>query len=695
MRRGIAYAAAALVALAALAAALDRMFPPDLSRFRDGSTIVTDAEGNILRAFTTRDGMWRLKTAPGDVEPRYLAMLKAYEDHRFDEHFGVDPLALVRAAWQAASSGHVVSGGSTLTMQAARLLEPHPHTLLGKLADMARATQLEIRYGKRQILAFYLTLAPFGGNLEGVRAASLAYFGKEPLHLTDAQAALLIALPQSPTRRRPEIDAGAARQAETKVLSRLVTDGFLDQERMAEALEQPLPVTRRPMPFHVPQLAQRLASTAPNGSRIATTIDGALQNAVEALAAQDAASRDSEASIALLVIENRTRAVRAALSGTDFFGPYGQIDLTLAARSPGSTLKPFIYGLAFDDLLIHPETLIDDKPLRFGAYAPRNFDRGFHGTVPVRVALQQSLNVPAVAILDRVGPERLAATLRGAGARLDLPQGGEPAALPIALGGVGISLADLVMLYAGIADGGAVRPLIYSGGARGGAAQRVMTPTAAAYVTRILAGTPLPDGVVSRSSSQSAGWIAYKTGTSYGFRDAWAVGYSANYTIGVWVGRADGTPRPDAYGRNTAAPILFKLFDLLPAAGGQPLPQPGADAIDASSAADLPPALRHFTPGNAPPEARAPNAEPLAIAYPLDGTVVELRAGADGKPAKLALMAEGGTEPLRWVVNGAPVVASARGGDFWQPDGEGFAAVTVIDAKGRSATSTVRLAKPE
>lgn len=682
LRTRLIISAAALAALAIGIIALDRLLPPSLARFEDRSTIVTDASGGVLRVFTTRDGMYRLLTTPDDVEPRYLDMLKAYEDRRFGLHPGVDPMALVRAAWQAVRHGRVVSGGSTLTMQTARLLEPHPRNLAGKLADIARALQLSLRHSDREILAIYLTLAPFGGNLEGVRAASLAYFGKEPKHLTDAQAALLVALPQSPTKRRPDLNPALAEAARAKVLERLGETATIAPERLAEAREERTPSRRAAFPFSAPHLTDRLAAAAPRGTRIVTTIDGGLQRKVETLAAREAAMLGDGAVIAVLVVD-RERAVRAHVGGTDYFGPQGQNDMTEAERSPGSTLKPFIYAMAFDDLVVHPETLIDDRPMRFGTYAPRNFDHGFRGTVPVRQALQQSLNVPAIAILDRIGPERFAATLRRAGAELVFPRSDKPAALPLGLGGVGMSLEGLVMLYAGLQAGGQVRPLVVTG-APATSSERLASATAAAYVTHILADAPLPDGMASRSGRRDAGWIAFKTGTSYGYRDAWAIGYSATHTIGVWVGRPEGSARPDASGRNTAAPVLFKLFDLLPSTGRQPLPKPGRDGIEATSAGQLPAGLRRFASASSVADGTAPT-----IVYPPHGTLVDVAAA---EKATLALIAEGGEAPLQWIVNGVPLPsANADGQGAWTVDGEGFVQITVLDKRGRTASSTVRL----
>lgn len=541
-RRIVALGAGGLVALAVLVFAADRLFPPDLTRWRDRSTLVTDASGEVLRAFISDDGAWRLPMTADEANATYLAMLVAYEDHRFYCHPGVDPLALARALWQAARHGRVVSGGSTLTMQVARLLEPRPRTVGAKLVEMLRAFQLEERFSKREILGMYLTLAPFGGNLEGARAASLAYFGRAPSALTPGQAALLVTLPQSPTKRRPDLAPAAAQAGRDGLLRRMAARGILTRQVAHEAMSERVPTERRPLPFLAPHLADRLRRTQPTGSVIASTVDAGLQRRVETLVRDARAALEPEAEVAVLVVDVANRRARAYVGGS-FTGPFGQVDMVAAPRSPGSALKPFLYGMGFEALPLHPETRINDAPAVFGDYAPRNFDGGFHGLVTVREALQQSLNVPAVKVLDRVGPARFLARLREVGAQVSLPRPDAAPGLPLALGGVGISLADLTNLYADLADRGRALPLALTlpvPGNRAVAERRLLSPVAAWYVADILAETPRPDG----RAAIGGRWLAYKTGTSYGFRDAWAVGFTGGQAVGVWVGRPDGTPVP-------------------------------------------------------------------------------------------------------------------------------------------------------
>jgi penicillin-binding protein 1C len=681
----------ALFGIACALATADRANPPDLSRYSVLSQEVVARDGLLLRPFLSKDGYWRLKTSPRQVNARYLLLLKAYEDKRFDDHWGVDPAALLRAASQYLGAGRVVSGGSTLTMQAARLLEPqHKRSLATKLLQMARAVQLEERYSKEDILSIYLTLAPEGGNLEGIRAASLSYFGKEPEALDLSEAALLVALPQSPARLRPDRHGLAAIAGRNKVLSRMVAEGMVTPGDVAVAEREGVPSFRRPMPILAPHLSARLARADRNTPRIVTTLDPSLQQAVERLADQERAYFEDASSLAIVVVDNKTHAVLAYLGGTDYWGKSGQIDLAQRARSPGSALKPFIYGLAFDDLILHPASMMEDEPTQFGDYAPRDFEGEFQGAVTARDALRMSLNIPAVMVLDRVGPLRFTLALSNAGARLSFPTKGDAPSLPVALGGLGISVADITMLYSGIADGGVARGLRYTMDAPQAPDHRLFGPVAAWYLRDILSGVNLPDGW-AMGQGLARRTIAFKTGTSYGFRDAWSVGFSNDYTIGVWVGRADGAPSVGRIGREAAAPILLKTFGLLPPDKRADPPVP-AGALMVSTD-QLPQGLRVFTrePGASPQ--RGTSVPPPTIAFPPNGATVPLpEAGAKDKT--IMLRADGGEAPLTWLVNGKPLGSYDRFVPaLFQPKGEGFARITVVDSQGRSDSAEVRFKK--
>jgi len=652
--------------------------PPPLGKDLETSHVVLDREGKLLRAYATTEGRWRLPATEKDVDPRFLKLLFAYEDKRFSEHHGVDLLALGRAAFQFTSSGHIVSGGSTITMQVARLLEPREHRSLGaKLRQITRALELEQALSKNEILSLYLTLAPYGGNLEGIRAAALAYFGKEPRKLSLAEAALLVALPQSPELRRPDRFPDAAQAARDRVLDRAAAAGVVPRDEIVRAKSATVPRERKPLPVLAPHAADQVVAAEPDRRMHRLTIDAGLQKTLQELARERAQALGPQISVAILAVDNESGEVRARVASADYFDErrVGQVDMTQALRSPGSTLKPFIYGLGFEDGLLHPETLIDDKPARYGSYTPENFDLTFQGTVTVRRALQMSLNVPAIAVLGRVGVNRLSARLTQTGAALVLPKGEAPG-LAMGLGGVGIKLSDLVMLYTGLARLGSAVPLIEREGEVAQNPRRLLDPVAAWYVGNILIGAPPPDNA-------PPGRIAFKTGTSYGYRDAWAIGFDGRMTVGVWVGRPDGAPVPGLVGRAAAAPILFDAFAR---SGNAPAPLAHAPKGAVFAATNkLPPPLQHFSA-----DGGLAASEPPRIMFPPDGARIELAKGAAPEP--VALKIAGGAAPLTVMVNGVPL--SAQGGRrtlFFAPDGPGFVRLTVMDARGATDSVSVRL----
>jgi penicillin-binding protein 1C len=664
----------------------------DLNVLGEGSTVVLDREGRLLRAFTTTDGRWRLPIAAKDVDPRFLKMLMAYEDRHFWRHHGVDYLALVRGAGQLLLRGHVVSGGSTLTMQVARLLEPRAErSLPAKLRQIVRASQIEAEIDKAGILDRYLALAPYGGNIEGLRAASIAYFGKEPKHLSIGEAALLVALPQAPETRRPDRFPDAARQARNRVIDRALQRHVINQMEADAARAEPVPRERRPFPMLAPHATESVLTTDPGLRVHHLTLDGRLQATLEVLAREAAQRLGPKITAAIMVIDNATGEVRAHVGASDYFSieRSGAIDMTQALRSPGSALKPFIYALAFENGIAHPETLVDDRPAHYGVYAPEDFDRQFQGTVTARRALQMSLNVPAIELLSEVGPERFLSRLRGAGAIVELPKEArdQPPGLAVGLGGLGIRLVDIAKLFSGLARRGSVPDLVEDLDLPRVAPldRRVTEPIAAWYVTDILKGAPPPLNAVG-------GRIAFKTGTSYGYRDAFAIGYDKRITLAVWVGRADNASVPGLIGRQAAAPILFDAFARY---GGEPETITPPHNVIYATTGTLPPPLRHLRK-DAPKTIAATATAELKIAYPPNGARVDLGlskgpAPTDDPPS-LALKAEGGVLPLTWLVNGLPVSQDdIRRETSWRPDGAGFARVSVVDAKGATDTVTVRL----
>jgi penicillin-binding protein 1C len=681
---------AALMLLTGLAAfmldRLDRAFPPPLEQAADVSRQVVDRNDRLLRAYTTEGGVWRLPVSLDDVDPDYIKMLIAYEDRRFRTHPGIDPAALVRAAVQLVlNGGRIVSGGSTITMQLARLIEPRSErSVIAKLRQMARALQIERRMSKDEILSLYLTLAPYGGNLEGVRAASLAWFGREPKKLTLSQSALLVALPQSPESRRPDRHQAQARLARNRVLARMSSAGLIPESEIERASVAKIPDGRKAMPDLAAHTADLAILSRSDADVITLTLDAAVQQRLELLATETAGRLGPRQSLAMVLADAATGEILASVGSTGHLdtGRAGAIDMTRATRSPGSTLKPFIYGLAFEDALVAPATLIDDTPADFAGYRPRNFDRGYIGEVSIREALQFSLNVPAVRLLEAVGPQRLLSRFRRAGIQLGLPPGGMPG-LAIGLGGAGVSLRDLVQLYSAFANNGTARMLRDGTDAEPSRLlnQQVMAADAAWRVAEILSGVTAPRGAPRIA-------IAYKTGTSYGYRDAWAIGFDGRHVLGVWVGRPDAAPVPGLSGIETAAPLLFEAFV-----------RSGLDRVDFPEAPpgmsvrerdSLPYALKKFRSTDTVANAAAGGSLPPQIVYPPQGARVALGSGGAGPLMPLVIKLQGGAGPYRLIANGEALPKSTRRRVLnWVPDSPGASTLTVMDSEGRAASVSV------
>lgn len=635
----------------------------------DVSVEVRDRDGALLRAYTVEDGLWRLGASTDAVDPLFISVLVAFEDRRFWQHSGVDLRAVARAAWQAAWQGRVVSGGSTITMQVARLIENSgTGAWQGKWRQLRLALALERHLSKSQILDLYLTHAPYGGNLEGIRAATLAWFGKEPQRLTPAEAALLVALPQSPNARRPDRHPQAAFVARDRVLERANRVGVLRSEDVVAARATRLPEVRRAFPTAAPHLANRAVAQQNQSFSHRLTLDKSLQFALEKLASEALQGLESRLSIAMVVADHQSGEILASVGSSGFDQAdqrQGFVDMTRAKRSPGSTLKPLIYGLSFDQGLVHPNTLIRDAPVQFGTYEPQNFDGRFRGELRVEEALQQSLNIPVVKLVDELGPANLMAALRKAGVAPTLP-GGVPG-LAVALGGVGLSLEELVQLYAMVAQGGKGQDLYWRVGEEQVKKQQVISRSAAWHLGNILSGIAPPVGAAHNG-------LAYKTGTSYGHRDTWAIGFDGQHVAGVWIGRADGTPVPGAFGAEVAAPVLFDVFQRIKP-NLTPLGPPPPETILLGNA-QLPEPLRKFRGRNA---AFEPPENALKLVFPPEGA--RLAGGAN----EITLKVKNGAQPYTVLANGAPVISGQRQHEISVPwPQKGSATFTVIDAQGQS-----------
>jgi penicillin-binding protein 1C len=669
--------------------------PLPMHRATTLSTTVLDRNNVLLRAYVTRDGHWRLPVDRQSVDAHYLTMLMAFEDRRFLSHFGVDPGGVVRSVWHLLRDGRARSGGSTVTMQVARLLDGnHEKSAGGKWRQMVRARQIERRFLKAEILELYLKLAPFGGNLEGVRSAALAYFGKEPRRLSLAEAALLVALPQSPEARRPDRSPIAAKRGRDRVLLAAARAGAIKLEDARAAMLEAVPTVRRDFPRLAPHLADSEVESDPSLAIVQTTLDARLQRALEQVAVDHARLAGSGLSAAIVAVDHRTGEVLAHVGSAGFFEDArgGAIDMARAIRSPGSTLKPVIYGLAFDLGLAHPETLIEDRPTRFGSYVPKNFDHDFRGTVSIRQALAQSLNIPAVKVLEAVGPGRLINLFQQIGLTPQLPVGAEPT-LAVALGGLGLTLHDLAQLYASLARGGDAVVLRHRREATVAVstdfgprlAHRLLSPVSAWYVADILKNAPPP-------AHARGGQIAFKTGTSYGYRDAWSVGFDGRHTIAVWIGRPDGAAVPGLNGRAVAAPMLFDAFQRL--SEQRVLFSSPPDGVLRVANTGLPIPLQAFR-GGAQDIAFSGvfRDAPVHIAFPQNRTELELEVASEGSGHEpIVVKAEGGQLPLTWMVDGTPVASDpSRREASLTAIGRGFIKLSVIDAVGQTDRVIVRL----
>ena len=660
---------------------LSLWWPVDLSNVALSPSLL-DHNNKLLRCYGAPDGQIRLPIAIKDVDPLFFNMLLSYEDQRFRYHPGFDPLALVRATLQFFSQNKIISGGSTITMQVAKLLNPAPRTLTTKVIEIWRAMRLEMQYSKDAILNLYLVLAPYGGNIVGLRAASLIYFNKEPSYLTPDEIALLVVIPQNPNRYRPDRFPKQAQAARDKVLKLLYNKKIITCYSLDAGLHSKIPLTRFKLPFHAPHVGDLMLSKHVPSPWV-TTLDGDLQKKLENILYNHLQKISAHSSVAVLVVDNTSHAMLAYVGNIDYFNAEraGQVDMIQATRSPGSTLKPFLYGFAFQDGIIDPETIIYDKPTNFGNYKPNNFNQDFSGAVSIRHALQQSLNIPAVKILTQVGPQRFLARLKQTGVKFVLPAQSMLPDLPIILGSVGINLWDLANLYNCLANKGKFYPLRLLHSDPQDGFKTIFNKQSVDKVTSILNETPLGNHVVRGPELSN---LAVKTGTSYGYRDALAMAYNSQCTIAVWVGRPDGAFTPGYTGQGMAIPIVLSIYSALPARYRE---TPARSTSHRRAYDKLPASLKIWKQDQRNALANRVNDTQLKIVFPINSSNFKLDAA---KINGIVLTAQNGHRPFYWYINGLFFkTETAQDIVRWYPHSPGDHKITVQDSLGKSAVCKV------
>lgn len=536
---------------------------PEDALWRPSSTLVFDRDGGLLHAFISSDDMWRIQTPLTQISPYLQKSLIAFEDRWFYLHPGINPLAMIRAVKQNYRSKRIISGGSTITMQIARMMKPKSRTLPNKILEGLRAFQLELRYSKKQLLEIYFNIAPYGGNIEGIAAAAWLYFGKEPSELSLSEAATLTVIPNSPNANRPDLHPDRAIQGRNLVLKQLLKEKRISQGEYDEAIAETVNFGLRGFPKIAPHFCRDL-QLSNDQARLYTTLDRNYQRIAEDLLRVnlDRLQAEGITNGAIVIIDNQTHEILTMVGSGDFYNDFidGQVNGATAPRSPGSALKPFIYALAIEQGILSPAHYLEDVPTDFSGYAPENYDRSFNGMISARAALERSLNLPAVALEQKLGDKGLYWLLKEA--NVASLRGRNHYGLSIAIGGCEISLLDLSMLYSCLAtEGRLVRPrFLKTEGESAGI--ELFNPGTAYLITDILTGLRRPD-LPSCWEFSSLPKVAWKTGTSYGHRDAWSVGYNPRYTIGVWLGNFNGRGARNLVGAEVATPILFELMNSL------------------------------------------------------------------------------------------------------------------------------------
>ena len=534
------------------------------------SLIINDSKGQLLHTFLNKDDKWRLPIEPSEVSPNLEKAVLFKEDQYFYWHFGVNPAAVLRAGFRNIAKGKRTSGASTITMQVVRLLQPKKRTFGNKLLEMLQAIRLELNYSKKEILSLYLSLTPYGSNIEGLKSAAVLYFKKNPKVLSLAEIATLTIIPNRPSSLRLGQNNAYILQERNKWLKSLLGKGVFEKAAIEDALKEPLNAQRMEAPKLAPHLALRLKESNDNQAIINTSIMLDKQQKIE-LITKNYVQRIAALNIknaAVMVINNRTNQVEAYVGSSDFNSNLdgGQVDGIRAVRSPGSTLKPLLYATAFDLGLITPKTMINDVPSNFMGFEPENFDQQFHGKVTMEFALANSLNVPAVKVLKEVSTPILIEQLKKADFK-SIKQNSAKLGLSLILGGCGVTLEELTNLFSAFSKKGHFsKPSFHKANnieLKNKESVQIISEDAAYIITKTLNQVTRPDLPNNFEYTYRMPKIAWKTGTSFGKKDAWSIGYNAQFTVGVWVGNFSGEGVAELSGANIATPLLFEVFNTL------------------------------------------------------------------------------------------------------------------------------------
>jgi penicillin-binding protein 1C len=542
---------------------IDLIFPP--ASLKQYSKEIIAEDGTLISAYLTDDDKWRMRTDIDEVSPELIKAIIEKEDSWFFGHFGVNPFSIVRAMYSNAVSGKRISGASTITMQVIRLLEPRERTHFNKLIEIFRAVQFEIHYTKREILEIYLSLLPFGGNIEGVESASYIYFNRPPKQLSLAQSILLSAIPNDPNSRRLDRHNNDIFKVRNYWINYFITENTFPQSDLNDAVDEPIETQRYAIPSLAPHFAYFVKENY-DGDRINTTLNLRIQQTAEEFLLNhiNRVFLKGITNGAVLIIDNKTSSVVGYCGSADFndISNSGQVNGITAIRSPGSTLKAALFAHAFDEGILTPLMKIEDIPTDFHGYEPENYDLKFYGNVSASFALVNSLNIPAVKLLRKVRLENFINLLEGSGFN-EISNRKKKLGLSLILGGCGATLAELTRLFSAFARNGELHPLAFiKDRIYDDVDVKIFYPASSYLVAKILSGSNRND-IVELSNYSKLPKFAWKTGTSYGKRDAWAIGFNPNYTIGVWMGNFDGRGSPNLSGAEAAVPLLFDLFNAI------------------------------------------------------------------------------------------------------------------------------------